>query len=377
MLGFVSLFMDMSSEMAHAVLPLFLTGALGASVATVGLIDGIAEAVAQVMKLFSGVASDWIRSRKWLAVTGYGLSALTKPLFPLAASPLGVLAARVADRVGKGIRGSPRDAMVADFTRPEQRGAAFGLRQALDTVGAVLGPLIAVVLLWRFAYDVRSILWVACIPAVITVLILALGVQEPERKGNDKTKGNWREAFRPVNPGRAFWIVLALGVALSVARMSEAFLVLKAQDAGMGIAFIPLVMVVMSLVYLLAVYPAGVFADRWGTRGLLLAGLVALVVADTFLAQRRGLPMMLTGIAFWGLHMGLTQGLLGKLVADAAPTPLRGTCFGYFNIGCGLASLVSGLVAGLLWDRIGSAATFMFGGCMATFAALLVLANRK
>lgn len=374
MLGFVSLFMDMSSEMSHSILPLFLTGTLGASVATVGLIDGIAEAVAQVMKLFSGVASDWVKSRKWLAVAGYGLSALTKPLFPLATSALGVLTARVADRVGKGIRGSPRDAMVADFTPPELRGAAFGLRQALDTVGAVLGPLIAVVLLWRMQFDVKSILWVACIPAVITVLILALGVQEPERKGNDKAIANWREVFRPVNPGRAFWLVFAIGAMLSVARMSEAFLVLKAQDAGMALAFIPLVMVLMSLVYLVAVYPTGVVADVWGTRGLLLTGLAALVIADILLAQNRGLPVMLLGIAFWGLHMGMTQGLLGKLVADAAPEHMRGTCFGYFNIGCGLATLASGIIAGLLWDNSGPSSAFMWSGAFAGLAAILILA---
>jgi MFS family permease len=373
MLGFVSLFMDMSSEMAHSILPLFLTGTLGASVATVGLIDGIAEAVAQVMKLFSGVASDWIKSRKWLAVAGYGLSALTKPLFPLATSALGVLTARVADRVGKGIRGSPRDAMVADFTPPELRGAAFGLRQALDTVGAVLGPLIAVALLWRMQFDVKHILWVACIPALITVAILAFGVQEPERLGNDKASANWREAFRPVNPGKAFWMVMIVGVAMSVARMSEAFLVLKAQSAGMPLAFIPLVMVLMSLVYLVAVYPTGVVADRWGTRGLLLSGLGALIVADILLAQNNGLVAMLLGIAFWGLHMGLTQGLLGKLVADAAPANLRGTCFGYFNIACGLATLVSGLVAGLLWDKGGPAYAFIWSGAFALVCAISIL----
>ncbi len=372
MLGLVSLFMDMSSEMAHSILPLFLTGALGASVAMVGLIDGVAEAVAQVMKLFSGVASDWVKNRKWLALAGYGLSALTKPLFPLAGSATGVLVARVADRVGKGLRGSPRDAMVADFTPPELRGAAFGLRQALDTVGAVLGPLIAVALLWWMQFSITQILWVACIPALITVLILALGVQEPDRKGNDKAAANWREVFKPVNPGKAFWMVMVVGIAMSAARMSEAFLVLKAQDSGMPLAFIPLVMVLMSLVYLVAVYPTGVVADRWGTRGLLLSGVAALIVADVLLAQSSGIVVMLLGIAFWGLHMGLTQGLLGKLVADAAPAHLRGTCFGYFNIGCGLATLASGLIAGLLWDSNGPSYAFIWSGAFAVLCALVL-----
>ncbi len=377
MLGLVSLFMDMSSEMAHAILPLYLVGTLGASVALVGFIDGLAEAVAQVTKLFSGVASDWIHNRKWLAVLGYGLSALTKPLFPLAATPIGILVARVADRVGKGIRGSPRDAMVADFTPPELRGAAFGLRQGLDTVGAIIGPLIAVVLLWFALADLRHILWVACIPAVITVLILVFGLQEPERSTPAKPAGStWRDVFRPANPGTAFWIVLGIGVALSAARMTEGFLVLKAQNGGLPVPLIPLVMMLMSFVYVVAVYPAGVISDSFGTKGLLFSGAVALLVADVLLAQQSGLWVMLVGIAIWGLHMGLTQGLLSKLVADAAPAHLRGTCFGYFNLACGLATLASGVLAGLIWDKSGAAPTFYFGATMAAITALGLLLYR-
>ncbi len=374
MLGLVSLFMDMSSEMAHAILPLYLVGTLGASVALVGLIDGLAEAVAQVTKLFSGVASDWVHNRKWLAVLGYGLSALTKPLFPLATSPVGILVARMADRVGKGIRGSPRDAMVADFTAPELRGAAFGLRQGLDTVGAIIGPLIAVVLLWFALADLRHVLWVACIPAVITVLILIFGLKEPERVVAAKSAtSTWRDVLRPVNPGKAFWIVLGLGVALSAARMTEGFLVLKAQDGGLPLPLIPLVMMLMSFVYVVAVYPTGVISDKFGTKGLLFSGAVALLVADVLLAQNAELWVMLLGVAIWGLHMGLTQGLLGKLVADAAPAELRGTCFGYFNVACGLATLASGVIAGLIWDLNGAAPTFLFGAAMAAITALGLL----
>lgn len=368
-LGFVSLFMDMSSEMAHAILPLYLVGPLGASVAMVGLIDGAAEAVAQVFKLFSGVLSDWVKSRKWLAVAGYGLSALTKPLFPLSISPLGVLTARLADRVGKGIRGSPRDAMVADVTPPEQRGAAYGLRQSLDTVGAVIGPLIAVALLWKAA-DLRTILWAACLPALVAVATLALGISEPARTGPAKS---WKNVLTPVNPGAAFWLVLLFGVALSLARMTEAFLVLKAQSEGLATAFIPLVMVLMSIVYLLASYPAGVLADRIGTRGLLFTGCATLVLADGLLMQNGSQMLMLAGIAIWGLHMGLTQGLLGKLVADAAPADLRGTCFGYFNIACGLATLVAGLTAGALWDARGPSWTFAASAICAALSTLLVM----
>lgn len=370
LLGFVSLFMDMSSEMAHAILPLYLVGPLGASVAMVGLIDGAAEAAAQGFKLFSGILSDWVNSRKWLAVLGYGLSALTKPLFPLSVTPAGVLAARLADRVGKGIRGSPRDAMVADVTPPEQRGAAYGLRQSLDTAGAVIGPLIAVALLWWSVTDLRGILWVACLPALAAVAVLAFGVREPERS---QPAVRWRNVLVSANPGRAFWMVLAFGVALSFARMTEAFLVLKAQQENLPVALIPLVMVLMSLLFLVASYPAGMLADRIGTRGLLLAGCATLLLADVMLAQSRGIAFMLAGIAIWGLHMGLTQGLLGKLVADAAPAHLRASCFGMFYLACGLASLVSGLAAGWLWDWSGPGAAFYTGAAFA-LAALLVCA---
>ena len=370
LLGFVSLFMDMSSEMAHAILPLYLVGPLGASVAMVGLIDGAAEAAAQGFKLFSGILSDWVNSRKWLAVLGYGLSALTKPLFPLSVTPAGVLAARLADRVGKGIRGSPRDAMVADVTPPEQRGAAYGLRQSLDTAGAVIGPLIAVALLWWSVTDLRGILWVACLPALAAVAVLAFGVREPERS---QPAVRWRNVLVSANPGRAFWMVLAFGVALSFARMTEAFLVLKAQQENLPVALIPLVMVLMSLLFLVASYPAGMLADRIGTRGLLLAGCATLLLADVMLAQSRGIAFMLAGIAIWGLHMGLTQGLLGKLVADAAPAHLRASCFGMFYLACGLASLVSGLAAGWLWDWSGPGAAFYMGAAFA-LAALLVCA---
>lgn len=367
LLGVVSLFMDMSSEMAHAILPLYLVGPLGASIAMVGFIDGAAEAVAQGFKLFSGLLSDWVRSRKWLALLGYGLSALTKPLFPLSVSPSGVLAARLADRVGKGIRGSPRDAMVADVTPPAQRGAAYGLRQSLDTMGAVIGPLIAVGLLWWSVTDLRGILWLASAPALVAVLVLAIGVREPERRSETR---HWRNVLVSVNPGRAFWLVLGFGVALSLARMTEAFLVLKAQEENLPVALIPLVMVLMSLAYLLASYPVGRLADRTGTRGLLLAGCATLAIADLMLAQDRGIAVMLAGIAIWGLHMGLTQGLLGKLVADAAPAHLRASCFGLFYLACGLASLASGLAAGWLWDRYGPGAAFQMGAGFAVAALL-------
>jgi MFS family permease len=369
MLGFVSLFMDVSSEMIHAILPLFVVGTLGASAALLGLLEGIAEATAQIAKLFSGVLSDRWGSRKGLALLGYGLAAVVKPLFPLATSVESVFAARFIDRVGKGIRGAPRDALVADIAPPALRGAAFGLRQSLDTVGAFAGPLIAIVLMSVFLFDLRSVMWVACIPALIAVAVLAFGVSEPpQREQVEKKPGFDLRTAGALGP--AFWRVTAVGAAMMLARFSEAFLVLKAADAGLSNAWVPLVMVVMSLVYSLSSYPAGALSDRVGRVGLLVAGLLVLILADLVLAFGGSITSMMIGVALWGLHMGLTQGGLSSMVADTAPKPLRGTAFGVFNLASGLALLVGSVVAGLLWDWSGPSATFLAGS---GFAALTLL----
>jgi MFS family permease len=369
MLGFVSLFMDVSSEMIHAVLPLFVVGSLGASAALLGLLEGVAEATAQISKLFSGVLSDRWRNRKGLALLGYGMAAAVKPLFPLATSVTAVFAARFADRIGKGIRGAPRDALVADIAPPELRGAAFGLRQSLDTVGAFAGPLIAVALMSLLLFDLRAVMWVACIPALIAVAVLFFAVEEPARHIAAARKPGF-DFGTAAALSRSFWIITALGSAMMMARFSEAFLVLKASEAGLATAYVPLVMVVMSLVYSLSSYPAGVLSDRVGRRGLLASGLVVLVVADLILALGGGIAPMLLGVALWGLHMGLTQGLLATLVADTAPEDLRGTAFGVFNLVGGLALLLGSVLAGVLWDWAGSSATFLAG---AGFAVLTLL----
>lgn len=369
MLGFVSLFMDVSSEMIHAILPLFVVGALGASAALLGLLEGLAEATAQISKLFSGVLSDRWGSRKGLALLGYGLAAVVKPLFPLATSVESVFAARFIDRVGKGIRGAPRDALVADIAPPQLRGAAFGLRQSLDTVGAFAGPLIAILLMSVLMFDLRSVMWVACVPALIAVALLAFGVEEaPHREQGEKKPGfDLRTAS---SLGRAFWEVTAVGAMMMLARFSEAFLVLKASATGLTNAWVPMVMVVMSLVYSLASYPAGALSDRIGRRGLLVAGLLVLIVADLVLAFGHSIISMMIGVALWGLHMGLTQGGLSTMVADTAPKALRGTAFGLFNLASGLALLVGSVLAGVLWDVSGPAATFLAG---AGFAILTLL----
>ncbi len=369
MLGFVSLFMDVSSEMIHAVLPLFVVGTLGASAALLGLIEGIAEATAQISKLFSGVLSDRWRNRKGLALAGYGLAAVVKPLFPLADGIGAVFVARFADRIGKGIRGAPRDAMVADMVPRERRGAAFGLRQSLDTVGAFAGPLIAILLMSVLLMDLRAVMWVACIPALIAVLILGFGITEPPHGVEEGRKPGF-DLTTAAGLGRSFWQVTGLGGVMMMARFSEAFLVLKASETGLSTAFVPIVMVVMSVVYSLSSYPAGVLSDRIGRRGLIAAGMAVLVAADLVLAFGTSISAALLGVALWGLHMGLTQGGLSTLVADTAPTHLRGTAFGVFNLASGLALLAGSVLAGLLWDAYGAPATFLTG---AGFAVLTLL----
>jgi len=374
-LGFVSLFMDLSSETIHALLPLFLTVTLGASVATVGLIDGIAESTASISKIFSGWLSDRIGRRKPLILLGYGLGALSKPLFPLAGSAAVVLGARFADRIGKGLRGAPRDALVADVTPREIRGRAFGLRQAMDTVGAFAGPLMATLLMLAFAGDIRAVFWVALVPAVLCVACAVLGVEDapkPEQPApSPPIKGHEVKAL-----GRPFWAVVAIGVVFTLARFSEAFLILRASGEGLRLALAPLVLVAMNAVYALGAYPAGALADRLPARTLLLWGLLVLVAADACLAAG-GLPLVFAGILLWGGHMALTQGLLAKMVADNAPDHARGSAFGLFNLASGIALLFASLVAGLLWDQAGPRATFVAGGAFAALALLLALVRRR
>lgn len=370
-LGFGSLFMDASSELIHSLLPLYMTTTLGASVLTVGLIEGIAEATASVMKVFSGAISDFVGRRKFLMLLGYGLAAATKPLFPLATSPVWVFSARFIDRIGKGIRGAPRDALVADIVAPEARGAAYGLRQALDSVGAVLGPLLAVYFMLRFADDMRSVMWIAVIPAAITVALLAIFVREPDRAAAPQGSGRPRLSIADVRLlSSRYWVVVGLGAFFTLARFSEAFLVLRGADAGLTPSRAPLVMIVMNLAYAALAFPAGALADRMRPRALLVLGLAWLLAADVALATARTVPAVLIGAGLWGLHMAFTQGLFSKLVADTAPARLRGTAFGVHNLVSGLSALFASVVAGALWTRAGAAATFAASAAFAVVAAL-------
>lgn len=375
-MGFGSLFMDVSSELIHGLLPLFMVTTLGASMVTVGLLEGVAEATAAITKVFSGALSDYFGRRKPPMVFGYALAALTKPIFPLADSVRWVFAARFMDRVGKGIRGAPRDALVADLTAPPLRGAAYGLRQALDSVGAVLGPLAAVLLMLHFADDIRKVLWLAALPAFVAVALFTFGVREPERAADRPARAPLRFSDAGRLP-RRYWLIVALGAVFTLARFSEAFLVLRARDVGVPLAWVPLVMVVMNLFYAGAAYPAGAAADRLPARALLLAGLGLLIAADLLLAAAAAPAAVAAGAALWGLHLAFTQGLLSKLVADSAPAALRGTAFGLFNLVSGGALLLASVVAGALWSARGPAATFEAGAAFAALAALGLLVGGR
>jgi MFS family permease len=377
-LGFVSMFMDLSSELIHALLPLYLAVGLGASMLAIGIIEGIAEAIALVVKVFSGVISDYFRRRKPLVVLGYGLAALTKLVFPLAPTLGWVVTARFADRVGKGIRGAPRDALIADLTPPAVRGASFGLRQALDTVGGIGGPLLAIGAMAWFAGDFRNAFWVAVIPAFVAVILLMVGVEEPKRpQEGGEAAGARAPRLRLADARRLdrnYWVVVAIAAVLTLARFSEAFLVLRAQNVGLPVAAAPWVMVVMSIVYAVTAYPAGAAADRGRGPILLSVGLAALIASDVALAHAGGPALLFVGVALWGLHMGLTQGLLAALVAGTAPSDLRGTAFGVFNLVCGGALLVASALAGWLWDAYGPRFTF-YAGAVFTVVAWIALAR--
>jgi len=368
-LGFVSMLMDISSEMIHSLLPLFMVGTLGASALMVGVIEGLAESTALIVKVFSGALSDYLGKRKGLALFGYALGALTKPLFAIAPVTGVVLTARLLDRVGKGIRGAPRDALVADIAPAEVRGAAFGLRQSLDTVGAFLGPLLAVGLMLLWANDFRAVFWVAVIPGLLAVALLLFGIREPERHvGEKRTNPIRKENLKRLSA--SYWWVVGVGAVFTLARFSEAFLVLRAQQGGIPIALVPLVMVAMNLVYAASAYPFGKLSDRMSHTTLLGLGLGVLIAADLVLATNDHWLTVLVGVALWGIHMGMTQGLLATMVADTAPADLRGTAYGFFNLMSGLAMLVASVVAGLLWDRLGASFTFYAGAAFCGVAIL-------
>ena len=372
-LGFVSMLMDISSEMIHALLPIYMVTVLGTSTLAVGIIEGIAEATAAITKVFSGALSDWLGRRKDLAALGYGLAAFTKPVFPLAPNLEWLIGARFVDRLGKGIRGAPRDALIADLAPPEVRGASFGLRQSLDTVGAFVGPLLAILLMLATANNFTTVFWIAVIPAFVSFLLIVFFVHEPERSGALRSVKSPLSRAELAKLGRPYWWVVAIAAVFTLARFSEAFLVLRAQSVGLPVGLVPGVLVLMNVAYALAAYPAGVLSDQMDRRTLLVAGLLVLIGADVILASSTTTLGVAIGVALWGLHMGLTQGLLATLVADSAPAELRGTAYGVFNLVSGVALLAASVIAGGLWDAVGPSGTFLAG---AAFAALSLLGLR-
>jgi MFS family permease len=375
-LGFVSMLMDISSEIIHALLPVYLVTVLGASMVTVGFIEGIAEATASITKVFSGALSDWLGKRKLLAAIGYGLAAFTKPIFPLAPSVSWLVAARFIDRIGKGIRGAPRDALVADIAPTHLRGASFGLRQSLDTVGAFVGPALAIGLMWLTASSFQAVFWVAVIPAFLAVALLVFAVDEPERPPGLRKVQSPLSVAELKRLGLAYWWIVGIAVVFSLARFSEAFLILRAQAAGLPAMLVPLVLVLMNVAYALAAYPAGVLSDHVNRITILGVGFSLLIASDLVLGFTNGFAGVAAGVALWGLHMGFTQGLFATLVADTAPPELRGTAYGMFNLLSGLALLIASVLAGALWESVGPQSTF-FAGALFTAIALVGLAATR
>jgi MFS family permease len=377
-LGLVSLFMDSSSEMIHALLPLYLVGVLGASTLTVGIIEGVAEAIASITKVFSGALSDYLGERKWLAAAGYALAALSKPIFPLAPNIGWVAAARFIDRLGKGIRGAPRDALIADLTSASLRGTAYGLRQTLDTIGAVLGPLLAILFMAALADNFRYVFWIAVIPAFVSAAIIMVFVREPPARMRARAVRTPLSRAELARLDAGYWLVVAVAAIFTLARFSEAFLLLRARATGLDAALAPVVMVVMNVVYAFASWPAGAYSDRLGRYGVIIVGFALLIAADLVLALGAGVSWVMIGVAVWGLHMGLTQGTLSALVADTAPENLRGTAFGVFNLVSGLAQLAASVIAGALWGVFGPEGTFLAGAAFTGVAlAALPLAHRQ
>lgn len=375
-LGLGSMFMDTSSELIHSLLPIFMATTLGASMATIGAIEGVAEATAAITKVFSGALSDWLGKRKFLLVLGYALAAFSKPIFPLSTSIGWVFGARFVDRIGKGIRGAPRDALVADIVPPPLRGAAYGLRQSLDSIGAFVGPSLAVAFMAWFANDIKAVMWVAVAPALIAVALLVTCIHEPERTHADSRGKAPLILARARQLPLRYWLVVLLGGVFTLARFSEAFLVLRARDVGVALGYVPLVMIAMNVSYAAVAYPAGIAADRFSARSLLLLGLAILIAADVMLAVAASPSGAFAGAALWGLHMAFTQGLLAKLVADTAPAELYGTAFGIFNLVSGVALLLASVIAGTLWSAFGAPATFLAGAVFATATAFGLLGCR-
>jgi Major Facilitator Superfamily. len=374
-LGLGSLLMDTSSELVHSLSPVLLVNVLGASVVAVGMIEGVAEGIAAFTKVFAGAASDYFRRRKTLIVLGYALAALAKPLFPLATSASWVFAARFIDRMSKGIRDAPRDALVADITAQTERGAAYGLRQALDSLGSVVGPILAVLLMLALSGKIRTAMWIAVIPGILAVIVVALLVREPHQKqAAVREPPDWGKA-RELPP--RFWLIVTVGAIFTAARFSDSFLILRARDIGLSASYAPMIIVVLSCICAAGAYPAGVASDRISPRNLLLIGLGFLIAADVVLGVGHSIVPIFAGGALWGVHLALTQGVFAKIISDFVPVDLRGTGFGIFDLARGVAFVIANVVAGWWWRMSGAPAAFFSAAAFATIGGIgLAVATR-
>jgi MFS family permease len=377
MLGLTSLLMDGSSEIVHAVLPLLLVNGLGSSVFLVGIIDGLAEATASITKIFSGALSDHWRNRKWIAAFGYALSACSKVLFPIAATPLAVFFGRFADRLGKGIRGAPRDALVADWVAPEHRGYAYGVRQSMDNMGAVIGPLLAILLLQLYAGDVAPVLWWAVVPAVLSVSVMMIGVQEADSDAPRVARPFPLKTSELRQLGRPFWLAMGFLFVLLLPRFSEAFQILRAQDVGVPAAWAPMALVVMNLVSVPLTPIAGIWSDRVGRNRVIGLGFLLLIASHMAMALATGPMLVWIGAGIWGVHLALTQGIFSALVADHAPAHLRGTAFGVFNLAAGIAIFVGSAAMGFAWDQLGAGTAFALAAAVNALGLVLFPLSRK
>jgi MFS family permease len=367
MLGLVSLLMGASSYMIISILPVFLVTVLGATVTSVGWIEGIAEATNSVAKIFSGTLSDRLGRRKSLVVLGYALAAFVKPVFAVAGDVATILFARFADRLGKGLRDAPRDALIADELPVRTRGAGYGLRIALFTIGCVCGPLLASLILFASGDDFRLVFWIAVIPALLSVAVLVFGVAEVRQDNGDLTF-----ALRDLRRMPALlWGTIAVATMLALARFSQAFLLLKAKQVGVDAAMVPLFMTLMGLVYGIAAFPCGALADRIDRRVQIRVGIGVLFGCYLVLATATDPWQAALGAALWGLQMGIIEGLMAAAISDAAPANLRGTAFGLYYFCTGLASLAASVAAGILWAQGGPALTFTIGAAVAVLAGAM------
>jgi MFS family permease len=365
-LAAVSLLTDVASDMTYPLLPLFLATTLGASATAVGAIEGAAESTAALLKLASGWLSDRVSRRKPLVLAGYGIASLIRPLIGLAQSVTQVLGIRVTDRIGKGIRTAPRDALVADSVDPAIRGRAFGFHRAADHAGAVIGPLLAFALLRWGGLEVRQIFLLTAIPGALAVLALLVGVREVPREMPEAS----RKLDLRAPLGRRFWSFLAVLLVFTLGNSTDAFLLLRARDLGIDAALIPILWALLHVVKSLSSTPGGALSDRIGRKPLLVAGWILYAAVYFALARADAAWQAWALFAVYGIYFGLTEGVEKALVADLVPEDRRGAAFGWYNLALGIAALPASLIFGTIWDRAGAPAAFGFGAAMALAAAI-------